>query len=128
RSIKLCMFTGDAFIPVSPRLPFLSAIAGGTEYVAFTGQDEIWMDWEPKIDQARLEQIDGSTGINRPDNAIRLELSDIFHAIPIQPRIARVGDKRSIEICTDKANLGGHRAAIKPMSREYPNTQHKYPT
>jgi len=38
-----------------------------------------------------------------------------------------VGDKRSIEICTDKANLGGHRAAIKPLSRENPNPNDQSP-
>ena len=67
------------------------------------------MDRELEIGQARFEQIDGPSGINRPDNAIVLQLFDMFHAATIEHGISTVRDKGAVEVGAEKTDFGGHR-------------------
>ena len=68
------------------------------------------MDRELEIGQARFEQIDGPAGIDRPDDAVLLQLLDVFHAAAIEHGIAAVRDQRAVEIGAEKADFGGHRS------------------
>ena len=67
------------------------------------------MDRKLEIAQARFEEIDGSAGINRPDDAIILQLLHIFHAVMIEHGISAVRDKGAVEVGAKEADLGGHR-------------------
>ena len=67
------------------------------------------MDRELEIGQARFEQIDGPAGVDRPDDAVLLQLLDVFHAAAIEHGIAAVRDKRAVEVGAEKADFGGHR-------------------
>ena len=75
------------------------------------------MDWEFEIGQARLEQIDGPAGIDRPNDAIFLELFDVFHAATIEHRIVAMRHERAIEIGAEQANLWRHREANLEFDR-----------
>ena len=104
RMKKLGVIARDPLVPVSVRLPF-SAVGGGPKDVALARQDEIGMDRELEIGQARFEQIDGPAGIDRPDDAVLLQLLDVFHAAAIEHRIAAVRDEGAVEIGAEKTDF-----------------------
>ena len=67
------------------------------------------MDRKLEIHEARLEQVDGASGVDRPEDAVRLQLLDVFHAAAIEDGIFSVRDQGTVEIGAEKANFGGHR-------------------
>ena len=66
------------------------------------------MDRELEIRQARLEQIDGAAGVDRPNDAVRLQLLDVFHAIAIEHGIVAVRDQSAVEIGAEQTDFRGH--------------------
>ena len=104
---KLGVLTRDPLVPVTKRFPF-PAVRRGPKYVALARENEIGMNRELKIGQARFEQFDGPAGVDRPDDAVFLKLLDIFHAAAIEHRIAAVRDERAVEVGAEKADFGRH--------------------
>src|SRR5437868_13419329 len=76
---KLGMLAGDAFVPVSKRLPF-STVRRRPIDVPFAGENEIGMNRKFQIHQARFEELNGATGVDGPKGATRPESSDLLHA------------------------------------------------
>jgi hypothetical protein len=101
---KLGVFARDPFVPIPVRLPF-SAIGGRPKHVAFAGEDKIGVNREFEIGQARLEQIDRTAGVDRPNHPILLKRLDILHATAVEHRIAAVRHEGAIEIGAEKANF-----------------------
>jgi hypothetical protein len=63
------------------------------------------MDGKLKVGEARLEQIDGAPGVYRPEDAIRLEVPDVFHAAAIEHWVAAMRDESAIEIGAQKSKV-----------------------
>src|SRR5205823_6662803 len=105
---KLGVLTRDPLVPVTKRFPF-PAVGRGPKDVALACKDEIGMNRELKIRQARFEQFDGPAGVDRPNDAVLLKLFDIFHAAAIEHGIAAVRDECAVEVGAEKADFGGHR-------------------
>ena len=79
--------------------------------MALAGQDEIGAEWKRKIDEAGFQEIDRTASINGPGRAIILERLNRSHASMIEDRIIAMGDKSSIEVSAEQADLGGHERA-----------------
>ena len=63
-----------------------------------------------EILQAFLEQTDRAAGVDRPEASPSFcSCADQLHAVAIENRIARMGDKRAVEIGADELDFSGHR-------------------
>src|SRR5947207_755534 len=70
---KLGVLARDALIPITEWFPF-SIVGRGAKDVALARENEIGMDRELEIRQARFEQFDGTAGVDRPEDAGLLQL------------------------------------------------------
>src|SRR6476469_6396863 len=101
-----------AIVPITEWLP-LAAIARWPEDVALAGKDEIRSNRKFDIEQTRFEQFDRTTGVDRPERAVTLQLPDQFDAARIEYRIAVMGDESAVEVGTDQTNLSVHRSNLE---------------
>ena len=61
-----------------------------------------------EIDQAGLEQLDGTAGVDRPHRAFVLQFTDQLHAARIEHRIVIVCDQRAVEVGAEEPNFAVH--------------------
>lgn len=66
------------------------------------------MNGEFKIRQARFEEVDGTTRVDRPENTVGLHRLDMLKAAGIEHGIIPVRDKRPIEIRAEQPNVCSH--------------------
>src|ERR1700688_5023081 len=65
RRKQLGVVPGAALVPVAERFPFVS-ILPGTKNIALCSENEVWLNRECEIGEARFEEIDRTTCLNRP--------------------------------------------------------------
>src|SRR5215831_9229192 len=97
---QLNVIPGAAIVPIAERLPFV-AVSAGTKDVALGCQNEIRTDWDFEICKPGFEQIDRASSVDCPARTCILQLTNQFHALPIQCRFANVRDERSVKIDTE---------------------------
>ena len=75
-----------------------SAVLRGAKNVALAGEDEVRVNRELEIDEARFEKVYRAPGIDRPDYALGLQRLDAFYAAAVENRIGPMRDEGSVEI------------------------------
>ena len=103
---KVRMLAGDAFVPIAEGFPAAS-VGRGPKDVAFARENEVRVNGEGEIDQARLQKVDRPAGVNGPENSFVLQGSDAFHAVSIQHGIAPMSDEGAVEVGAEQADFLG---------------------
>jgi hypothetical protein len=88
-------------VPIPKWFPLVS-ILPGAKHIALGCEDEIRPDVECEISEPGLEQINGTTRVNRPDGASLLQFANQFHALRIENGFANVRHECAVEIDAQK--------------------------
>jgi hypothetical protein len=70
----------------------------GAKNIALCRENEVWPDREGETCQTGFEQIDRTTGVDRPERANILQFANQFHAPRVEYWFANSRHKRAVEI------------------------------
>src|SRR5207244_5072349 len=96
-----------ARVPIAERLPFFAVVAR-TENFALGRQNKIGSHRKLEVGQTGFKQIDRTTGINREQNAITLQIANQLHASTVQNRFAYMRNEGAVEINAQEADFRTH--------------------
>ena len=97
------MIARASVVPIAERFPFLT-VSCRTKNVAFGRENEIRTNRERELGKTFFEQIDRAPCVDRPDRASVLQLTNQFHALRVEDRLANTRNERPIKIDTEQSN------------------------